>query len=178
MKRLRWISFVLDNALPVPGTQYRVGLDPVIGLLPGGGDLLTDLISVYIVLEAVRLGVSTPMFLQMAWNIVLDLMAGSVPVVGDIFDVTWKANVRNMKLLEQHLAEFQASQPAPPPPAVQGSPAYSGVPTSPQATQPLPRPNWGLVILVMVGLVGLILGFAAVSIWLIQFLIRLIFAGN
>jgi len=103
LRRLRRLSHLLDNAIPIPGTPYRIGLDPVLGLLPGGGDFLASLFSAYIVLEASRLGVPRAMLLQMVTNIVLDTVAGSVPVLGDLVDVGWKANAKNVALLEAHL---------------------------------------------------------------------------
>ncbi|HEY9737078.1 MAG TPA: DUF4112 domain-containing protein [Trichocoleus sp.] len=101
--RLRSLSHWLDSAIAIPGTRFRFGLDPIIGLLPGGGDTAGLLFSAYIVLEAARLGASKSMLSNMAFNILLETVAGTVPVVGDIFDATWKSNVRNMRLLEEHL---------------------------------------------------------------------------
>ncbi|MGQ4647180.1 DUF4112 domain-containing protein [Lyngbya aestuarii] len=103
LRRLRQLSHLLDNAIAIPGTPYRIGLDPVLGLLPGGGDILASILSAYIVLEASRLGVPRAMLVQMATNIVLDTVAGSVPVLGDLVDVGWKANAKNVALLEAHL---------------------------------------------------------------------------
>ncbi len=112
LKRLRQISHVLDNAIPVPGTKVRVGLDPILGLLPGGGDVLTGLISVYIVFEGARMGVPAATLGRMSTNIVLDVLTGTVPVLGDLFDVTWKANSQNVKLLEKHIADPEPSRAA------------------------------------------------------------------
>jgi hypothetical protein len=103
LRRLRRISHVLDNAIPIPGTRYRIGLDPILGLLPGGGDLAGAILSAYIVFSAAQIGASRETLLQMVWNILLETFAGTVPVLGDIFDVAWKANVKNIELLEQHL---------------------------------------------------------------------------
>lgn len=87
LKRLRQISHVLDKAIPVPGTKVRIGLDPILGLLPGGGDVLTGLMSVYIVFEGARMGVPAATLGRMGTNIVLDVLTGTVPVLGDLFDV-------------------------------------------------------------------------------------------
>jgi hypothetical protein len=103
MRRLRQLSYWLDNAIVVPGTGYRIGLDPIIGLVPGGGDTVGMLLSSAIVLEAARMGASKSVLQQMVFNILLETLAGTVPVVGDVFDVAWKSNVRNIKLLEDHL---------------------------------------------------------------------------
>lgn len=103
LRRLRSLSRLLDNAIKIPGTRFRIGLDPIIGLIPGGGDTAGLVMSSYIVLEAAKLGASKALLGQMVFNILLETIAGSVPVVGDIFDVAWKSNVRNMQLLEQEL---------------------------------------------------------------------------
>ena len=103
LQRLRNLSFWLDSAIGIPGTRFRIGLDPIIGLLPGGGDTAGLLLSSYIVLEAARMGVSKSVLTQMAFNIVMETIAGTVPVVGDLFDATWKSNVRNIRLVEEHL---------------------------------------------------------------------------
>jgi hypothetical protein len=103
LDRLRRLSHLLDNAIPLPGVGYRIGLDPLIGLLPGGGDLFTGLISVYIVLEGARLGVPAATLGRMGWNILLEVVTGTIPLIGDVFDVAWKANVKNVALLERHI---------------------------------------------------------------------------
>lgn len=104
LKRLRSISNLLDNAIPIPGTNYRVGIDPILGLIPGGGDTISAFLSAYIVLEAAQLGVPREALVRMVYNIILDSVLGSVPVLGDLFDATWKANAKNLALLESHLA--------------------------------------------------------------------------
>ena len=111
--RLRRISRLLDNAIAIPGTKIRLGLDPILGLLPGGGDTITGGISAYIVIEAARMGVPREVLGKMVGNILLDSVAGTIPVVGDLFDVGWKSNVKNIELLEKHLeiAETQKSNP-------------------------------------------------------------------
>lgn len=103
VKRLRRLSHILDNAIPVPGTGYRIGLDPILGLLPGGGDTVTGALGAYIVVEAAKMGLPRKVIGQMVANIVFDSVAGTVPIIGDLFDVGWKANVKNIALLEKHL---------------------------------------------------------------------------
>ena len=103
LQRLRSLSHVLDNAIAIPGLGYRVGLDPLIGLLPGGGDLVAGLISIYVIAEAARLGVPAATLGRMGLNILLEVLVGTVPMFGDLFDVVWKANVRNVALLERHI---------------------------------------------------------------------------
>ncbi|MFB2919400.1 MULTISPECIES: DUF4112 domain-containing protein [Aerosakkonema] len=110
LQRLRQISHVLDNAIAVPGTKYRVGLDPILGLLPGGGDTLTAFFSAYIVWEAARMGLPRESLVRMVMNILFDTVVGAVPIIGDFLDVTWKANVKNLQLLETHLASPIASK--------------------------------------------------------------------
>lgn len=102
LRRLRRLSHLLDNAIPIPGTPWRFGLDPVLGLLPGAGDFLGTAFSAYIVLEAARIGIPRSLLGQMVINILLDTVIGSVPVVGDIADATWKANAKNLELLETY----------------------------------------------------------------------------
>ncbi|MCG5061714.1 MAG: DUF4112 domain-containing protein [Limnoraphis sp. WC205] len=103
VKHLREFSHLLDNAIRVPGTTYRIGLDPIIGLIPGGGDIAGGLLSAYIVLQAFQLGVPRETLLRMASNIATETLVGTVPVLGDFFDVAWKANVKNVDLLEAHM---------------------------------------------------------------------------
>lgn len=104
LERLRKISNLLDNAIAIPGTGYRVGIDPLLGLLPGGGDTLTGFFSAYIVWEAAQLGLPRETLIRMVWNIVFDTLVGFIPVLGDFFDVAWKANVKNLSLIDSHLA--------------------------------------------------------------------------
>jgi Domain of unknown function (DUF4112) len=101
--RLRSMTHVLDNAIVIPGTEIRFGLDPILGLLPGGGDAISSLMSVYLVIECLRLGLPKATLGRMLSNLLFDTIVGAVPVAGDLFDVGWKANTRNLKLLEAHL---------------------------------------------------------------------------
>jgi hypothetical protein len=94
---------VLDNAVQVPGTQYRIGLDPLIGLLPGIGDVIGAILSTLIVYQAARLGAPTPTLVRMMGNVAVDTLVGEIPLLGDLFDFGWKSNLRNIALLEQHL---------------------------------------------------------------------------
>ena len=97
----RW-SVVLDSAFRIPGTTVRFGLDPVLGLVPGMGDVTTPLFSAVLLLQAVRLRIPKVVQLRMLLNAAIDLAIGLVPLVGDLFDVAWKANVRNLALLERY----------------------------------------------------------------------------
>jgi Domain of unknown function (DUF4112) len=112
LAHLRQLTYLLDNAIPLPGTNYRLGLDPILGLIPGGGDTIGAVLSVYIVIRAALLDLPAALVGKMVLNILVELVAGSIPVLGDIFDVTWRSNVRNMKLLEAHIdaPQLQPSQ--------------------------------------------------------------------
>ena len=112
LRRLRRISHLLDNAIPIPGTKYRIGLDPILGLIPGGGDLLGSIFAGYIVFKSAQLGVPQETLVQMAANIVFDTVAGTVPVAGDLFDVAWKANVKNIELLDAQLGSPEQGKKA------------------------------------------------------------------
>lgn len=109
--RLAWL---MDRAFKIPGTPIRVGLDAIIGLLPVGGDFITGLIQAGIVVVAmVRYRVPRPIAARMALNVLLDVAVGSIPLVGDAFDVVFKANTRNLRLLtevaEQRLRHQQVA---------------------------------------------------------------------
>lgn len=112
LQRIRLVTHLLDNALPIPGTKVRVGIDPLLGLLPGAGDWVSMVLSVYIILESLRFGLPKETLTQMVSNLVLDAVSGVIPIAGDIFDVAWKANNRNLKLLEAHLQDPQPTRPA------------------------------------------------------------------
>ncbi len=112
IERLRTISHLLDNAITIPGTDYGVGIDPLLGLLPVGGDLMSTIFSAYMVVEAAQLDLPRESLIRMAINLILDTLAGTVPVVGDLFDVAWKANTRNMELIETHM-QSQKQSPSP-----------------------------------------------------------------
>ena len=110
INKLRRLSKVMDNAIAIPGTKISFGLDPILGLLPGGGDTITGGLSAYIVVEAARMGIPREILYKMVGNILLDSFAGTIPVLGDLFDVGWKSNVKNMELLEKHLDLSEDSQ--------------------------------------------------------------------
>jgi hypothetical protein len=99
-ERLRFIAWLLDSSIPVPGTRFTIGLDALIGLIPLLGDLIGVLASSYILAEAHRLGVRRAVLLRMAFNVAVEGVVGIVPFLGDVFDAAWKANVRNVRLLE------------------------------------------------------------------------------
>lgn len=110
LERLRTVSRLLDSAFAIPGTRYRFGLDALIGLVPGLGDAVSAVFSGYIVLQASRLGAPRSVVTRMIANVALDTLVGWVPVLGDLFDVAWKSNLRNMALLESHLQQPAAAR--------------------------------------------------------------------
>jgi hypothetical protein len=97
----RW-SRLMDSAYRVPGTSVRFGWDPIVGLIPGVGDLTTASFAVLVLYRAFRLGVPRVVLTRMMLNILIDLVVGVVPFVGDLFDVVWKSNTLNLALLERH----------------------------------------------------------------------------
>lgn len=101
--RLRRIARLLDSAVGIPGTRWRIGLDGLIGLIPGVGDLLAALAGLYLIAQARRLGAGGWTLLRMLLNWLIDGLIGVVPLVGDVFDVMFKVNERNMDLLASDL---------------------------------------------------------------------------
>lgn len=110
--RARTVARLLDSGASIPGTKIRFGLDPILGLVPGLGDVAGAVLSGYIVLVGVRLGASRSVVLRMLANIVIDTVLGSVPLVGDAFDVVWKSNNRNVTLLERFLERPEETRAA------------------------------------------------------------------
>ncbi len=109
MRRVRVLAQLLDNSITIPGTNRKIGLDPIVGLIPGIGDLIGAVLSAYIILEAARADVSGFTLVRMVTNVGLDTLLGSIPVVGDVFDAMWKSNTKNVAILERHVAR-QSSQ--------------------------------------------------------------------
>lgn len=103
LERIRWVGDLLDEAVTVPGTNYRIGLDPLVGILPVGGDAVTTLVSLYIIGEAARLGVSRSTLAIMIGLVTVDAVVGSIPILGTVFDAAWKANKWNISLLEREI---------------------------------------------------------------------------
>ncbi|HIK10659.1 MAG TPA: DUF4112 domain-containing protein [Oscillatoriaceae cyanobacterium M33_DOE_052] len=158
LKRLRTLAHILDNAIPIPGTPYRIGIDPILGLIPGGGDIAGAILSAYIVFSAGMLGAPKDSLVQMLLNIVLESVVGTVPVVGDLFDATWKANVKNLELLETHLQ-------ATPTDATRGE------------TLSTPAPKWFIwAVVAVVVLVALAIALAGIAI--ITLVVNLLFRGG
>lgn len=103
LKRLRRLAWLIDGVFKLPGTRFRFGLNSMIGLVPVGGDAVLGAISLYIIYEAAQLGVPGPQLARMFGNVALEVFGGSVPVLGDIFDMALKANLRNLAIIERHV---------------------------------------------------------------------------
>jgi hypothetical protein len=108
---LRKVAQLLDSAFVVPGTSMRIGLDPIIGLVPGIGDLISPLFTAGILWQARELGIPKVVQLRMIFNVAIDTVGGLFPVLGDVFDFAWKANDMNMTLLEHHAHEEHRAAP-------------------------------------------------------------------
>jgi hypothetical protein len=142
--RARGLARLLDDLIRIPGTNIGIGLDPIIGLIPGIGDMLGGVMSSYILLVAAREGVPASVLTRMLGNIALDSLVGIVPVVGDLFDVAVKSNRRNIDLLERYL----------------------GAPSKTKAA------SRGIVFLVLLALALIVVGAIAAGIWIIRLLGR------
>lgn len=105
--RLRQLSKNLDESFTVPGTNIKFGMDAILGLVPGGGDLVSGIFSLYMLRAAMKLKLPKRAILSILANIVLDTTVGIIPVAGDIFDVFWKSNKRNMNIIDKHIARFE-----------------------------------------------------------------------
>lgn len=147
LKHLQQLSYLWDNSLGVPGTRWRLGLESLIGFIPYGGDALGVVMSCYIVWRAMEFGLPQSLLGQMLWNLLLDGLVGTVPMLGDIFDTTWKANTRNVRLLENHLQ----------------------LPSTERK-----RANRGLVLLALLGMALLLLGIAGLSLFIFHWLWQLL----
>ncbi len=113
-RRLAWLrraAWLLDGAARVPGTRFRFGLNSVIGLVPGGGDTALAILSLVIVWQARHLGAPPALVRKMLANVAIEFGGGLVPIVGDLFDMGFKANLRNLALLEGHLLKQKGSAP-------------------------------------------------------------------
>ena len=109
-ERLRWVTRVahlMDSQFQLPGTRFRFGLDPLLGLVPIVGDLSTTVVSVALLLTMLRHGASGAVVVRMALNILIDTVVGAIPILGNVFDFAYKSNERNVALLRRHYAEGQ-----------------------------------------------------------------------
>ena len=134
----------MDSAYRVPGTSIRFGWDPIVGLVPGLGDVATASFSALVLFRALRLGVPRVVLVRMVLNILIDLVAGAVPFIGDLFDVAWQSNSMNFALLERH------AQP--------GVKPSSG--------------DWAIVLLALVVVGGVLLLVALSAMWMVYTVLR------
>ncbi len=104
------LAWLLDNSIHIPLVNYRIGWDAIVGLIPGVGDIAGLLVSSYIVVQAMRLGVPKTTLVQMVFNITIEAVVGLIPFLGDLFDATFKANVRNVRLLNTLFNESTTNQ--------------------------------------------------------------------
>jgi nitrate reductase NapE component len=144
---LEQLSYLLDGLFRVPGTQWRVGLDALVGLVPGVGDFATTAASLYIMAAGVRYGVPKVTLLRMGANVAIDYLLGSVPVVGDLFDAAWKSNQKNIELLRERAA-------------VSGAEARRA-----RAS------DWLFLALIVVVLLALLVGSVVFSLWLLSLVV-------
>ena len=103
LQRIRRLSRLMDTAIGLPGTKFRIGLDPILGLIPGAGDLVSTAFSAYIIILAARFNLPRNALQKMVLNVALEAVVGAVPLFGDIFDAFYKSNIRNLDILEEHL---------------------------------------------------------------------------
>jgi hypothetical protein len=103
--RVRKLTRLLDTSIRIPGTGKRIGLDPLLGLVPWAGDAIGAVLSAYLVWESARLGASRGTVARMLLNVAVETVLGVIPVAGDVFDAVWKANTRNLRLLEGYLSD-------------------------------------------------------------------------
>lgn len=103
LNRIRKLSRLMDTSIRIPLTGFRIGIDPIIGLVPGAGDLISTAFSAYIIFLATRFGIPREDLAKMIFNVGLETVIGTVPFLGDLFDAFYKSNIRNLAILEQHL---------------------------------------------------------------------------
>jgi hypothetical protein len=101
-RRFSFVSRLLDDLVAVPGTSHRIGLDPIVGLIPVVGDAVSGIVGFWLISEALRFGIPRVVVARMALNTALDLLLGAVPLVGDLFDVVSRSNSRNLELFRRH----------------------------------------------------------------------------
>ena len=146
-RSLDQLSTLMDGLFRIPGTGWRVGLDAIVGLIPGVGDLATTAVSFYILAAGVRYRVPKVTLLRMAANVGVDYALGAIPVVGDLFDAAWKSNQMNVELLRSR-ASVSAEE------AAHGRAS-----------------DWLFLGLLILGLLTLLVGSIAVSLWLLTLLV-------
>ena len=112
IRRMEMMAKLLDNAFVIPGTNQRVGIDAIIGLVPGLGDIATTLLSSYVIWEARNLGVSRVAIGRMLTNLAIHASIGAIPILGDVFDAFFRVNQRNMRIVRAQLDKLTTSTDA------------------------------------------------------------------
>ncbi len=146
----RWLALVMDNFLKLPGTKFRFGLDPLMGLIPGLGDTGSTIISAMALLAAARRGLPKVLLARMSLNILINEIVGIIPIAGDAFSFWFKSNARNYELLKRHTGSARRTSTS----------------------------DWVFVALVLVALVAILLVSLAVSFWLLAQLGHLLSRGK
>lgn len=118
-QRIAHVSRLMDSLVAIPGTRVRLGVDALIGLVPVVGDLVSQLISSYLIWEARQLGVSRLTTARMIGNMLIDTIIGAIPLVGDAFDIAFRANMKNLRLLRRHLEKTYGGGPVEQPPTIE-----------------------------------------------------------
>ncbi len=108
-RQLQRLAWFLDSSIKIPGTPYSFGVDSLIGLVPGIGDAVGGLLSTWILMQGIRIKASAATLMHMTLNVALEVMLGFIPLIGDLFDIGWKANQRNVKLLERYLDQPEST---------------------------------------------------------------------
>jgi len=137
----KFLAELLDQRFTIPGTSIRIGFDPIIGLIPGIGDTLANLAGSAILVIAAQLRLPKIVLLRMGWNIAVNTLIGAIPVIGDIFSIWFRSNVKNVQLLERYVTRQRRSV----------APA-----------------DWGFVIALVIGLVLLLAGMLALMAWALR----------
>lgn len=139
LERLRSLARVLDNLFHVPGTDLRFGVDPILGFFPGAGDAATGGLAAYAIVVAQRHGAPAIILARMAFNVLIDSLLGAIPFLGDAFDFGWKASTKNVALVEKYVKK----------------------------PRPVQRSSRALVFGLLIGLVLVLIGLFAATIWLL-----------
>ncbi len=147
---LEQLSRAMDGLFRIPGTGWRIGLDALVGLIPGVGDFATTAVSLYILAAGVRYRVPKVTLLRMASNIAVDYLLGSVPIVGDLFDAAWKSNQMNVELLKRRAS------------------------VAPEEARHGRLSDWLFLAVIVLGLLVLLVGSVALSLWLLTQLVGLL----
>jgi hypothetical protein len=159
---LEWVAWLMDRAVRVPGTRFRIGLDAILGLLPVGGDVLTGLVQTGLVLVALaHYRVPKAVAARMAANVLLDILVGAIPLLGDLFDIAFKANTRNLQLLERYRESRGDVEIIPAPPSLSARRVAKPAATPLRYLLPI-----ALVLIVALGL--MLIGFITLVRWLIR----------